>query len=149
VANWQHLMPGGIAIFRAHQRISEILRALPGSSLVVMPSDKDLANPEIAEGLEESFGGAGYTALQRSALLQLAWDHVASGLDGRESSFELHASGGMPMWRGRLRRAFDRYNQLANGVLNALDVQMPEIDVNSVKDRPLAPRRINTTPTKS
>jgi 4-hydroxyphenylacetate 3-monooxygenase len=114
-----------------------------------MPSDTDLADPELAAGLEECFGGGGYTALQRSALLQLAWDHVASALDGRESSFELHASGGMPMWRHRLRRAFDRYNALANGVLNALDVQMPEIDVNSVKERPLAPRRVNTAPTKS
>jgi aromatic ring hydroxylase len=147
VPNWQHLMPGGITIFRAHQRISEILRALPGSSLVVMPSDTDLADPEIGAGLDESFGGGGYTALQRSALLQLAWDHVASALDGRESSFELHASGGMPMWRGRLRRAFDRYNELANGVLTALDIQMPEIDLSSVKERPLAPRRINTAPT--
>jgi aromatic ring hydroxylase len=144
--NWQHLLPGGITIFRAHQRISEILRALPGSSLVVMPSDTDLANPEIAAGLDECFGGGGYTALQRSALLQLAWDHVASALDGRESSFELHASGGMPGWRGRLRRAFDRYNELANGVLKSLDIQMPEIDVSAIKDRPLAPRRINTAP---
>jgi 4-hydroxyphenylacetate 3-monooxygenase len=144
--NYQHLMPGGIAIFRAHQRISELLRALPGSSLVVMPSDSDLADPEIGAGLDECFGGGGYTALQRSALLQLAWDHVASALDGRESSFELHASGGMPAWRGRLRRAFDRYNTLANGVLNALDIQMPEIDVSSIKERPLAPRRVNTAP---
>lgn len=144
VANYKHLMPGGIAIFRAHQRLSEILRALPGSSLVVAPSDRDLANPELAAGLEECFGGAGYTALQRSALLQLAWDHVASALDGRESSFELHASGGMQAWRGRLRRGFDRYNELANGVLKALDIQMPEIDLNSIRDRPLAPRRVNT-----
>ena len=33
-------------------------------------------------GLEESFSGGGYTALQRSALLQMAWDHVSSALDG-------------------------------------------------------------------
>ena len=38
----------------------------------------------------------------RAALLQMAWDHVASALDGRESAFELHASGGVPAWRGRL-----------------------------------------------
>ena len=65
---------------------------------------RDLAAPEMAAGLEEAFGGGGYTALQRAALLQLAWDHVSSALDGRESAFELHASGGMPAWRGRLRR---------------------------------------------
>ena len=81
-------------MLKARQRMAEILRILPGSSLVVAPSDRDLAAPEIGAGLEESFGGGGYTALQRSALLQMAWDHVSSALDGRESAFELHANGG-------------------------------------------------------
>ncbi len=139
--NHLHLLPGGIALFKARQRMAEILRILPGSSLVVTPSDRDLAMPEIAAGLEESFAGAGYTARQRAALLQLAWDHVSSALDGRESAFELHASGGMPAWRGRLRRSFDRYNELANGVLRALDLAMPEIDLTSIPAAPMAPRR--------
>ena len=77
--NHAHLLPGGIALFKARQRISEILRIVPGSSLVVAPSDSDLADPELAAGLEECFGGGGYTATQRSALLQLAWDHVVLG----------------------------------------------------------------------
>src|SRR5262249_51814255 len=106
VPNHLHVMPGGIALFEARQRMAEILRIVPGSSLVVTPSDRDLATPEIAAGLEESFAGGGYSARQRAALLQLAWDHVSSALDGRESAFELHASGGMPAWRGRLRRSF-------------------------------------------
>ena len=38
--------------------------------------------PKSRAGLEESFSGGGYTALQRSALLQMAWDHVSSALDG-------------------------------------------------------------------
>ena len=112
-----HLAGGGIALIKARQRMSEILRILPGSSLVVAPTDRDLAAPEMAEGLEESFGGGGYTARQRAALLQLAWDHVSSALDARESAFENHASGGMPMWRHWLRRNFGDYNALANAVL--------------------------------
>ena len=32
-------------------------------------------------------------------------DHVSSALDGRELAFELHASGGIPAWRGRLAPA--------------------------------------------
>jgi hypothetical protein len=95
----------------------------------------------VAAGLEASFGGGGYTARQRSALLQMAWDHVSSALDGRESAFELHANGGMPAWRGRLRRSFDRYNELANAVLDAVDVAMPEIDLDAIRAAPLAPRR--------
>jgi aromatic ring hydroxylase len=146
VANHTHLMPGGLAILKARQRISEILRIVPGSSLVVAPSDSDLADPAMAAGLEESFGGGGYSAAQRAALLQLAADHVSSALDGRESAFELHASGGVPAWRGRLRRYFPSYNELANAVLAAIDIPMPEIDVGVIPAAPLAPRRPNMVP---
>jgi hypothetical protein len=78
--------------------------------------------------------------------LQLAADHVSSALDARESAFELHASGGVPAWRGRLRRAFPSYNELANAVLCAIDMPMPEIDVGAIPAAPLAPRRVNTAP---
>jgi aromatic ring hydroxylase len=145
-ANHLHLMPGGLAIMKARQRIAEILRIVPGSSLVVAPTDRDLADPRMAAGLEECFGGGGYTAKQRAALLQLAADHVSSALDGRESAFELHASGGIPAWRGRLRQRFARYNELANGVLGLIAEPMPEIDVSAIPAAPLAPRRVNTAP---
>jgi len=141
-----HLAGGGIALIKARQRMSEILRILPGSSLVVAPTDRDLAAPEMAEGLEESFGGGGYTARQRAALLQLAWDHVSSALDARESAFENHASGGMPMWRHWLRRNFGDYNALANAVLKQLDTPMPTINLASIGEAPIAPRRTVTPP---
>ena len=141
-----HLAAGGIALFKSRQRISEILRIVPGSSLVVAPSDRDLAAPEMAAGLEETFGGGGYTALQRAALLQLAWDHVSSALDGRESAFELHASGGMANWRSWLRRSFKDYNELADAVLCALDLPMPQIDLSNIPAAPPAMRRTVTTP---
>jgi aromatic ring hydroxylase len=147
IPNRSHVAAGTIAIQKARQRMAEILRILPGSSLVVAPSDKDLATPELAQGLEESFGGGGYTALQRSALLQLASDHVASALDGRESAFELHANGGIPAWRARLRQYFSRYTELANGVLRAaLSLEMPEIDFENLREVPMPPRRQVTPP---
>jgi 4-hydroxyphenylacetate 3-monooxygenase len=95
----------------------------------------------MAAGLEETFGGGGYTALQGSALLNLAWDHISSGLDGRESAFELHVNGGIPTWRNRLRRWFSDYNELANGVVKSLDLDMPVIDLDSLRQMFLAPRR--------
>ncbi|HKS89538.1 MAG TPA: 4-hydroxyphenylacetate 3-hydroxylase C-terminal domain-containing protein, partial [Stellaceae bacterium] len=145
-ANYAHLLPGGLAMLKARQRIAEILRIVPGSSLVVAPTDRDLADPRIAAELEETFGGGGYSAKQRAALLQLAADHVSSALDGRESAFELHASGGIPAWRGRLRQRFPSYNELANAVLQAIDLPMPEIDVGAIPAAPLAPRRANIVP---
>ena len=87
------------------------------------------------------FGGGGYTAMQRAALLQMAWDHVSSALDGRESAFELHANGGTAGVARRLRRGFDSYNELANGVLRQLSVAMPEIDLSSIRAAPMTPRR--------
>jgi aromatic ring hydroxylase len=146
IPNRSHVASGTIVIQKARQRMAEILRIVPGSSLVVAPSDKELATPELAAGLEESFGGGGYTALQRSALLQLASDHVASALDGRESAFELHANGGILAWRGRLRQYFSRYNELANGVLRTLNLDMPELDFESLRATPMAPRRQVTPP---
>jgi 4-hydroxyphenylacetate 3-monooxygenase len=139
--NHLHLASGSIAILRTRQRMSELLRIIPGSSLVVAPSDRDLAASEVAAGLEESFGGGGYTALQRAALLQTAWDHVSSALDARESAFELHANGGMPIWRSRIRVAFGQYNELANAVLRQVPVAMPEIDVGSIGAITIGPRR--------
>jgi 4-hydroxyphenylacetate 3-monooxygenase len=137
-----HLAAGSIAMLRARPRMSEILRIVPGSSLVVAPTDRDLAAPEVAAGLTESFEGGGYTAMQRAALLQLAWDHVSAALDARESAFELHANGGLAAWRGRLRRGFAGYNELANGVLRQLNLAMPEIDLGSIRAAPMAPRRV-------
>jgi aromatic ring hydroxylase len=144
--NQCHLSAGSIAMLKARPRMSEMLRIVPGSSLVVAPTDRDLAAPEVAAGLQESFEGGGYTALQRAALLQMAWDHVSSALDGRESAFELHANGGLPAWRGRLRRGFENYNELANGVLRHLNLAMPEIDLSSIRAAPLAPRRVVEVP---
>jgi aromatic ring hydroxylase len=129
-----HLAPASIHTLTMRQRISEILRNIPGSSLVVAPTDRDLDDPALAASLEVAFGGGGYTARQRSALLHLGWDIVSSELDGRESTFELHANGGMPVWRGRIQRWFDRYNELANGVLSAVDTDLPPLDLSSLRN---------------
>ena len=131
-----HLAAAAINIFKTRQRMSETLRGLPGSSLVNAPADTDFADPVMAAELEDAFGGGGYTALQRAALLQLTWDQVASSLDGRESAFELHASGGLAAWRARLRAWFQGYNDLANGVHHLLGVELPTMDLDSLRDVP-------------
>jgi 4-hydroxyphenylacetate 3-monooxygenase len=109
--------------------------------LVVAPSDTDLASAEVGAGLEESFAGGGYSAKQRAALLQMAWDHIGSSLDARESVYELHSNGGIPVWRSRLRRSFDRYNALANAVLKEIKLDMPAVDVSSIPAAPMIARR--------
>ena len=140
--NQLHLAAAGINTLRVRQRMGEILRGLPGSSLVNAPADTDFADPKMAAELEDAFGGGGYTALQRAALLQLAWDQVSSGLDGREAVFELHASGGLEAWRSRLSSWFGSYNDLANGVQEFIQVGIPPLDLSSLQEVPPPPRRI-------
>ena len=137
-----HVSVGSIAMLNARQRLTETLRILPGSSMIVAPSDSDLASAEVGPGLEESFSGGGWSALQRAALLQMAWDHVGSSLDGRESVYELHSNGGIPVWRARLRRSFTRYNELANAVLKEIRLAVPAVDLSSIPAAPVAPRRV-------
>ena len=140
--NQLHVASAGINTLRVRQRMAEILRGLPGSSLVNAPADTDFADPKMAAELEDAFGGGGYTALQRAALLQLAWDQVSSGLDGREAVFELHASGGPGAWRGRLLSWFERYNELANGVQEFIEVDMPPMDLTSLQEVQDPPSRM-------
>ena len=140
--NQLHVASAGINTLRVRQRMAEILRGLPGSSLVNAPADTDFADPVMAAELEDAFGGGGYTALQRAALLQLAWDQVSSGLDGREAAFELHASGGLDAWRAQVAAWFPAYNQLANGVRELVDVELPNLDLSSLQEVAPPPRRM-------
>ena len=134
--NILHLAPGKIYHLKHRQRMTDILRNLAGQAGVLCPADTDLADPRMAEGLERAFGGGGYTALQRAALMQLVSDHIASALDGRQAAFELHCNGGVMGWRNRIQRWFARYNELANGVLSVLDVQMPTINLEHLREIP-------------
>ena len=136
-----HVAASGVNTLRVRQRMAEILRGLPGSSLVNAPADTDFADPKMAAELEDAFGGGGYTAKQRAALLQLAWDQVSSGLDGREAAFELHASGGLEAWRRQVAAWFGSYNDLANGVREFVDVDLPSFDLSSLQEVPPPPGR--------
>ena len=140
--NQVHVAAAGVNTLRVRQRMGEILRGLPGSSLINAPADTDFADPVMAAGLEDAFGGGGYTAMQRAALLQLAWDQVSSGLDGREAAFELHASGGLESWRSQLAAWFDGYNELANSVHDLVQVDLPAMDLSSLQEVAPPPRRI-------
>ena len=126
--------------------MGEILRGLPGSSLINAPADTDFADPAMAAELEDAFGGGGYTAMQRAAMLQLAWDQVSSGLDGREAAFELHASGGLESWRRQLAAWFERYDELANAALDFVGVDVPAMDLSSLQEVAPTPRRIPQVP---
>lgn len=133
-----HLASGTFYVFQNRQRMAEIVRNLVGQGGVLAPSLDDLSDHEVGPTLEQAFGGGGYTAAQRVALLHLAHDHVASALDAREAAFETHASLGEPGWRMRVQRWFDQYSTLANGVVSVLGdmpkvEKMPKIDLDDLR----------------
>ena len=146
VPNMLHVASASVHALKVRQHLSEVLRTIPGSSLVNAPVDTDLMDEEMAGGIEESYGGGGYTALQRSALLQLTWDHIGSSMDAREAAYELHSNAGLTAWRGRIRIWFEEYNKLANGVHHFMDTEMPEMDLDVLRRMGLTPQRVVTPP---
>jgi aromatic ring hydroxylase len=122
-----HVAPGALHALEARGRMDLALRNLAGAASLVAPTAADLDDDRIAGVLERAFGGGGYTARQRGALVRLAWDHLASGLAGRGASYEMFGSGGITAWRMRLRRWFDRYEELADAVRTTLDVELPAL----------------------
>ena len=60
--------------------------------------------------------------------------------------YELHANGGIPVWRARLRRSFTRYNELANAVLKEINIAMPAVNLSAIPAAPVAPRRVVAAP---
>ena len=77
---------------------------------------------------------------------ELAWDQVSSALDGRESAFELNASGGMPAWRARMRAWFEGYDDLANNVRSFIKVELPPMDLDAIRNVPNERARTVTPP---
>ena len=67
---------------------------------------------------------------------------MSSGLDGREAVFELHASGGLESWRRQLAAWFDGYNELANGLQEFVQVDIPPMDLSSLREVPPTPSRV-------
>ena len=55
--NQLHVASAGVNTLRVRQRMAEILRGLPGSSLINVPADTDFADPTMAAELEDAFGG--------------------------------------------------------------------------------------------
>ena len=132
--NLRRLGPGAVRSMQHRDRMSELVRDLAGQAGMLTPTAADLDDPELAEGLEIAFGGGPHTAHQRAALLNFAADHAASALDARESSFEAHANGGTHTWRSHIRRWYDDYTPAANRVATLVGADLPDVDLDSLRD---------------
>ncbi|MGH7985628.1 MAG: 4-hydroxyphenylacetate 3-hydroxylase family protein [Candidatus Binataceae bacterium] len=82
-----------VLIPQAQMRAAEVIRQLSGSGLIMTPTEKDFANPEIAGYLEKYLRGKNVTARDRVQLFKLAWDMIGEPFGGRQLQYEWFYAG--------------------------------------------------------
>ena len=78
---------------KAQMRAIEIIRGISGSGLVMTPTEKDFANPDIGRHIERYLQGKAVPARRRVQLFKLAWDLVGEPFGGRQLHYEWFFSG--------------------------------------------------------
>jgi anthranilate 3-monooxygenase (FAD)/4-hydroxyphenylacetate 3-monooxygenase len=82
-----------VLIPKAQMRAAEVIRQLSGSGLILTPTEKDFANPEIAAYLEKYLQGKDAPARDRVHLFKLAWDMIGESFGGRQLQYEWFYAG--------------------------------------------------------
>jgi len=94
-----------VLIPQAQMRAAEVIRQLSGSGLILTPTEKDFANPEIAAYLEKYLRGKDMTARDRVQLFKLAWDMIGEPFGSRQLQYEWFYSGDPIFTRQRFYRS--------------------------------------------
>ena len=82
-----------VAIPQMQVRAIETIKQLSGSGLIMTPTEKDFANPEIAAHLERYLRGRGIAAKDRVQLFKLAWDLIGEPFGSRQLQYEYFYAG--------------------------------------------------------
>jgi anthranilate 3-monooxygenase (FAD)/4-hydroxyphenylacetate 3-monooxygenase len=90
-----------VLIPQAQMRAAETIRQLCGSGLIMTPTAKDFANPEIAVYLEKYLQGKGVAARDRVQLFKLAWDMIGEPFGSRQLQYEWFYAGDPYFTRAR------------------------------------------------
>jgi aromatic ring hydroxylase len=94
-----------VLIPQAQMRVAEVIRQLSGSGLILTPTEKDFANPEIAAYLDKYLRGKDTTARDRVQLFKLAWDMIGEPFGSRQLQYEWFYSGDPIFTRQRFYRS--------------------------------------------
>jgi anthranilate 3-monooxygenase (FAD) / 4-hydroxyphenylacetate 3-monooxygenase len=94
-----------VLIPQAQMRAAEVIRQLSGSGLILTPTEKDFANPEIAAYLDKYLRGKDTTARDRVQLFKLAWDMIGEPFGSRQLQYEWFYSGDPIFTRQRFYRS--------------------------------------------
>ena len=94
-----------VLIPQAQMRAAEVIRQLSGSGLIMTPTEKDFANPEIGAYLDKYLQGKGVAARDRVQLFKLAWDMIGEPFGSRQLQYEWFYAGDPYFTRSRFYRS--------------------------------------------
>ncbi len=94
-----------VFIPQAQMRAAEVIRQISGSGLIMTPTEKDFANPEIARYLDKFLQGKEVAAKDRVQLFKLAWDLLGEPFGSRQLQYEWFYSGDPLYTRSRFYRS--------------------------------------------
>jgi aromatic ring hydroxylase len=103
--------PGqSLGIFGAQfsSRVVEILRKIGASGIIMQPSERDLAHPELRPFLERYMRGRNIGVDEKSRLFRLAWDLAADGFGTRQEIYEYWHRGDITRNKTNLYLGYDR-----------------------------------------
>lgn len=106
-------------------RVSEIVREIAASGLVMQPSEADLGNAELRPFLDLYMRGRNVDVATKSRLLRLAWDLVGDGYGSRQELYEHLQRGDLTRNRIRAYEQFDQTEVRAR-LTKLLSEPMPE-----------------------
>lgn len=89
-------------------RMTELMRQICGSGIIMQPSEKDLANPEIRKYLDRYMRGKDVDVEYKSRLFRLAHDLAASSFGMRQDIYEYWHGGDPNRNRINLMRSYDQ-----------------------------------------
>jgi aromatic ring hydroxylase len=110
VGQWS-LGPGrGLHIWFAQisGRMTELLREICGSGIIMQPSERDLATPELRKHLDRYMRGRGVDVEYKSRLFRLAHDLAASSFGMRQDIYEYWHGGDPNRNRINLMKSYDQ-----------------------------------------
>jgi len=90
------------------RRMVDLLREIAGSGMIMQPSEKDLASPELQPYLEKYMRGKDVEVTYKARLFRLAHDLAASSFGMRQEIYEYWHGGDPNRNRINLLRAYDQ-----------------------------------------
>lgn len=106
------------------ERITQIVREIGASGIVMQPSESDLEHPELQPFLEKYMRGKDIDVYQKSRLFRIAWDLAGDSFGMRQELYEKWNRGSMVRNRILLYKSYDGStveNKIRNLITNPMN----------------------------